>query len=621
MVYAPWALFPVHDFGIWALTSLGHKRIFFPLLPRRHPFPSIPPFCIMSETLTTLRSFARYPDVSHQNLTAGDLNSFGVEGGERSPGAETDQLNQGSESSVANTTPSSTFSPPGQDARVFSQSSPASSVCGQECVGEDSSTEPQHPPETGTATTGQYPGQPPRTPSILSRFFSPRRQAGPNHSRLAEATSASKGTLEGSVTLPIPSEGKMYRFIRAPGLYIGMEDQVRPSLRQEEKWESEIKPRFWTDVLEFQRKIRKSKMGNRYPPAISPELRMSGYAESPTSTHVTLLPRIWVLYDHDRWRKEIKKFVDELEWLRQEGFGPVEIRKGCPALATLRPPLVIEGLPMSPGRGFQLPGGAYLYLHVEARQKPSAIGLLCCATVTREGSVCAQRFSKIGGMLAIDRQRQLAITTAHGMVELLWNEILELQEKPESEAGTDEDDDSRESSPSDDYYYESDDSSGFPPAAWDETSWPIIASSLNPQEVHEWEPVEILGVTSFLGTEILDPEQASFDIFGGRSQVEEELESTDFSLWGVSRAGRLKNEYLTKNGHLHRVSSIAGSPCSDIPDWSATQERDLLLGPDETLKVQLLQGTSQFMVRGVRFTCQKIRTDAPLGMLQCCPDS
>ena len=329
---------------------------------------------------------------------------------------------------------------------------------------------------------------------------------------------------------------------------------------------------------------------------------MSGYASSPSSTYVALVPRIWVLYDHDRWKKEIKKFVGELEWLKHEGFGPVEIRKGSPRLATLNPPLFVEGLPMHPDQGFALPGDVCLYLHAELRPDTSAVGLLCCATVTKKGAVCGQRISRIGGMVSIDSQRKLAITTAHGMLKLAWDSFIDLE--PETE----EDIDSAGSPPSDDCY-ESDDSSSFGDTAWAEVTWPAMPSSFNPQQVHQWEPVEILGATSFLGSESLEEESSMLGIRGMKSQKED----TDFSLWGISKADVLRNEYLVWDTPGQKVRRVADS--SDITKSAASIDVNLLIGPEESLQVQLLPGKSHFMVRGVRFTGKKIRTKAPLGML------
>src|SRR5688500_12947687 len=76
--------------------------------------------------------------------------------------------------------------------------------------------------------------------------------------------------------------------------------------------EHEVLPRLWTDIREFEKKMRRSSRTLRGRPglSISPELRMSGQVAAATKT-VKLLPRIWILYGHERWRKSVQKFVRE----------------------------------------------------------------------------------------------------------------------------------------------------------------------------------------------------------------------------------------------------------------------------------------------------------------------
>ena len=95
--------------------------------------------------------------------------------------------------------------------------------------------------------------------------------------------------------------------------------------------------------------------------------------------------------------------------------------------------------------------------------------------------------------------------------------------------------------------------------------------------------------------------------------MKSQKEDTDFSLWGISKADVLRNEYLVWDTPGQKVRLVADS--SDITKSAASIDVNLLIGPEESLQVQLLPGKSHFMVRGVRFTGKKIRTKAPLGML------
>lgn len=89
----------------------------------------------------------------------------------------------------------------------------------------------------------------------------------------------------------IPAQDKIYAFRGEPSLYVGFPDQIRPTIELVERWEKDIVPRFWTDALEFQNKIMKTKAGRHHRLGMSLELRMSGYA-SPHRTDVELVPRI-----------------------------------------------------------------------------------------------------------------------------------------------------------------------------------------------------------------------------------------------------------------------------------------------------------------------------------------
>jgi hypothetical protein len=502
---------------------------------------------------------------------------------------------EGSDGSVGDPTPDSTFSA----AKLSTHSTPASSICDQD-FGEPDLSTPKWPWAPDSETAIEEPashGQSFRAPSVVSRLLFSRRESEPKR----PVEHLPPLIPHDAVVLPIPSSGKMYPFRGVPGLFVGYEDQVAPRPKQVERWEKDIEPRFWTDASEFHRKLSKTRLGSRHPPGISLELRMSGYASSPHSTHVALIPRIWVLYDHDRWKKQVKKFVQELEWLNHEGFGPVEIRKGSPRLATMNPLMLVENLRLLPHQGFPLRGDWYLHLHVEARPDPSAIGRLCCATATKNGSIRGQRISRIGGIVNIDSQRRLAITTAHGMLELVWDALMDLE--------PDDDTDSDRSSPSSECSgYESDASSAFGDAPWFEASWPTLPSGVKPQEVRHWESVEILGVTSFLGSGHLDPRAAMF----GSTVPQPSKQDTDFSLWGIPGADVLNNEYSSSDEPREKML-IRHSESSPFTQSATTISLDLLLGPENASKVQLLPGKSRFMTRGVCFAGRKVRTKAPLG--------
>lgn len=514
-------------------------------------------------------------------------------------------------SSEDDTTPDSTFSAP--IATPSGLESPASSVCADNL---DSFCRPQGEEEATPAVSPapEPEGErhvpqitPTTTSSSVWRFLSPtRRQL---KSKPPQTTEYVPTGLR-AVVVSIEETDKIYAFKGAPGLYVAFEDLIRPPAELLQRWERVTEARFWTDAREFQNKILKTKTGRRHPPGMSLELRMSGYASSPRSTHVQLVPRIWVLYDHDRWAREIKKFVRESEWLQREGFGEVEVRKGSPRLATFEAPIFLEELNMDPESGFPIGNNSLLYLHVEHRPGTSAVGLLCCATIMKDGFIRGQRVSRLGGLVAFNHgTTSLAITTAHGMLELAWDTVFDDTSDPDdvSEVG--------ECSP--DAGYESDGSSDIDDTTWSD-ALPTQMSTFNMEEVRDWDSVEILGVTSFLGNSSVDLSS----IASTRQPLALEhppdnglREDTDFSLWRIARSTVMKNKYrcpvsdkqvlirdtLSFRFHRHDLKRVS-----------------ILLGPEHVVEAHMIPGVSHFMVHGKQFTTRKIRMDAPLGMLLVC---
>ncbi|KAM7211922.1 hypothetical protein V8F06_012698 [Rhypophila decipiens] len=411
---------------------------------------------------------------------------------------------------------------------------------------------------------------------------------------------------DGSVVVPIEAHDKVYPFRGAPGLYVAHENQIPPPARQLQQWETQIKNRLLTDIFELQTKMIRTKIGRRFPPTISPELRMSGTLKSPGSTHVELSPRIWILYDDNRWKKEIKKFVGDLWWLF-EYCDPthIEIRKGGPRLATLDPPLFVEGLPLPPGHGFPLRDGIDIYLHAERPVGPSAIGLMCCATVTKHGKICGQRISRLGGLVSIDHHRTLSMTTAHGMIELIWQTALD--DDVDEEDGEDDELFSGDGYASDDSFS----GDGYGSKNSNVGTWPK-QTSFDPNKVEEWDLIETLGTTSFLGGAAL---KLGFYLenLGTLETIPGWLpRDTDFSLWGLQRANEYKNIYQTP-GNPHEMVQLLSDEEARNSVNSALNDVFILLGPNNILKADPLPNESEFMVRGVRFVARKIRTQEPIG--------
>ncbi|KAI8716026.1 hypothetical protein NCS52_01112100 [Fusarium sp. LHS14.1] len=402
--------------------------------------------------------------------------------------------------------------------------------------------------------------------------------------------------------------------------------------------------------------MRKTRKGRGAGPGLSPELRMSGYAVMETKK-VTLLPRIWILYDHQKWKKSIQAFVKELEWLECEGFGGIEIRKGCPMLAAMETFPLIDGLDLDESHAFRLKDDMALHLHVEQPQEPSACGLICCATLTKNGAVAGQRLSRIGGLISVNNKTS-GITTAHGMLEWFWSPDFQ-------DLGSDDEYSAIESVcpllSSDD---EESDSSSIPdPTAGfygdhnetpEEQRWTEPLGKMDPHRILAWNRVQTVGLTSFLGThapdlnsliqEIIWPSPSSkghrgdqntdgvmahsilrFQYAGQTTELCEAAQNevsvddpadvtflhapsagSDFSLWDIPDIEKLHNEFTASD--LTTIKIDAVSPLNELSDGPVK----LLLGTDLVLDGSLLPETMSFSVYGVQFETRKIRTSAPL---------
>lgn len=219
------------------------------------------------------------------------------------------------------------------------------------------------------------------------------------------------------VSVPICAMDMVYPFRAVPGLFVGLEDKVKLPERLLQQWNSHVESRLWLDIEQFESRHKRVKHGRVDTPSLAVELRMSGYA---SGDHVALAPRIWFLYDHKRWEKKVRKFVQDLEWLSGEGFEPPEIHKGSPIFSTLAIP--VDDLQIDQQNAIQITKELALYVHVENARSATACGLLCCATFLRNGKVQSQRISRIGGLASLDG-RSLQVTTAHGLLEDLNREV------------------------------------------------------------------------------------------------------------------------------------------------------------------------------------------------------
>lgn len=405
----------------------------------------------------------------------------------------------------------------------------------------------------------------------------------------------------------------MYRFPGASDLYVGFEDIVRPDITELENWHQRIEPSLLTDIKEFQKKIMKSSKvrWGRSGPLISPQLRMSGHSVTGTTT-ITLLPCIWILYDKAKWKRDVQKFVRELEWLECEGFGKIEVHKGA-NLAALDGPSFVSGLDLDETQALHLQDGTSLHLHLESPQGVSACGLLCCATLTRHGAVLDQRLSRIGGLISVDGV-SFGATTAHGLMECLWGR------------GSETVDSSNES-----YDLESLGSDGsdseMSQDQSDEEEYIEPLGGINASSITGWDHSLMTGGISFLENHACDlksfiqqsrpsselpPEyNMGQNTNGGLTSSKNQspvLRGSDFTLLRNGNTDDLKNTYTTKDLRKIEVDTVF------TWDDASAGPVQLLLGHDQVLGGILIPGSTSLVMHGFEFKSRKIRTTAPLGI-------
>ena len=479
---------------------------------------------------------------------------------------------------------------------------------------------------------------------------------------LQHESSASEGSVPGitaasAIVCDISNSDLVYPFKGALGLYVGSEDMVTPPSQYLAKWKDRVENRLWTDMHEYQKKMKRPKKGRESIPGLSLELRMSGYIEN-GSRMVRLFPRIWILYDQEKWKKSLQKFVKELDWLDGEGFGPVEIRKGCPKLATMEPSTLIDGPILDLSQAFRLTDEFALHLHVEQSQGPSACGLICCASITKNGILETQRFSRLGGVMRVGGELW-ALTAAHSLLELLWT--VDYRDLDVSTGAGSDTESTYSSSSSDADSVIS--SCPTPEERALETDiqqdpWHNPLGRIDSRRILGWESIPKVGPTGFLEHHATDLASIIMNMFGPfPNQIESHADQVadgssslhisdqeatghfampyqstkgdisadnattspasildiDYSLWKLSNIHMLCNRYDTNNTSRY-ITEIESSLYHEYQQRSVK----VLLGPDYIADGNCVSRRTYFSINGVRFEAYKIRTPAPLGMFSMC---
>ncbi|WYZ41411.1 hypothetical protein EsH8_V_000306 [Colletotrichum jinshuiense] len=421
-------------------------------------------------------------------------------------------------------------------------------------------------------------------------------QAGADHSR----------------SFDIPSS-HIYRYHKT-NVWCGKPAQVPVPKNLRARWDEEggVRDRLALDLQSVRHTMKKkgTNLPSREREFVS-ELRMSGYANGSPPRSVTLNPCIWILCGSSWCKKYIRKALKDLSWTVSFINRPIEVHVGGPVYAAAPSLIPLRQLQLdaSSWSAPDLAGYKILY-HVDFGPPfgtlKSASGLLCCATLLRDGIVIDQQVSRIGGFICTTLGRtaemwpEPAITTAHGLLERLLQRLEDdippdssdtgpassgsALSSPASLSDTDLETDSAFESGS-----ESDGSEIFNDE--DENGTNLLGFR-DPSTVARWTPVAFVG-SSFMGN-IMDPQNI-------RSMASN---MADYALL------ELKQSYY---------ENFSSGLVTKNPLSSYTTNAELLSGPVSLLfsdnvvtGATILPETQQMPSLGKSLPARKVQLSAPL---------
>ncbi|KAK3367814.1 hypothetical protein B0H63DRAFT_565698 [Podospora didyma] len=215
-------------------------------------------------------------------------------------------------------------------------------------------------------------------------------------------------------------------------LFVARDDQIPVPAEANEIFKRDIEVRLRNDLKKIQRMVESRAIhGFRQPShwifEFDPFIRMSGEASGGKNGQVTLSPTIWIRCSKHN-QKQVKKALKDpfLNWLKSTPFGAVQV--GDAAILLVNPSQqddAVDGRVEFSEHGIPLSASLVLFVHLEhvTSSVTSVNGLMCRATVTnRNGMVLTQKYSTIGGVIYVCGRR-FALTTAHGMLDALWNSL------------------------------------------------------------------------------------------------------------------------------------------------------------------------------------------------------
>lgn len=329
-----------------------------------------------------------------------------------------------------------------------------------------------------------------------------------------------------------------------------------------------------------------------------PELRLSGRRVE-ESGGVTLSFAIWVLCG-DKWCcRKVKKRLENNSSITCRNW-TLEVHIGSSIFGASQDEKLVE---VNLERPILRQDKTALYLHVEPlNDGGSACGRLVCSTLKHDGSVAAQRFSRLGGRLDISSD-QLLITTAHGMLQLfaISQSFTRASENHSASqdlldwTDTGSENCTAESSDCD---IQTEDGASFRDGM----------GYKDPHNAPSWIPVGVRGPVKFPGLEF-DEKGAS-----GRNPTTSstpeipyaELTGSDFALLEIPEMAAAGNSYCDRQNKTW-VTRFSQS------DDMLPGQVMVLVDDAEPVNGFLLPQSSSISVRGITMETTKVELEAPLG--------
>jgi len=328
------------------------------------------------------------------------------------------------------------------------------------------------------------------------------------------------------------------------------------------------------------------------------DVRMTGRA-CENDRMITLSPHVWIRCDDESSIRKLKKKLAKHPDANKVPETEVFLILDPPRLADEPPEHLIKDLNWS--GGIVLPNGDRLHIHLEKSVDSRAVcGLICCSTITRNGGICDQRLSRIGGLLRLNGYLDVATTAAHGMLSYILSQL------PARSDGLTPSDSSvslvapETESSSEDESYDSEDSpmqfpTSQPSACLGEVSVPVS---------WEWTTTRPINTSSFI-VQLREP-----GTYGNQWHLEDSgtMFATDYALIKPPSSHFASNE----SGFWANGLWIGVGQASYSENWLGNAQ--IILRHNLAVDVSILEEEVPIRIHGIKLVTRKLVLPRPLGM-------